>query len=269
MSATVATPPTSVTVRAAWPLTVNTTVPVGTPPPGAAAWTLAWSVPELPFGTSDRLDVVAAWPRVKRLADELLDRVRASPEYAAMIECTTPAPNSGTVNVACRPETEEVPRRFVPSKKVTTPPNGIDEARPIVAVSETGWPTTGEDVLMEIVVEVASVATDWPTDAPDLRKFASPKYTAWIACHPMPRFDVENDADPATRATTAIGVDPSWNVTVPVGIAPIPATDAVNVTVSPIEAEGFDEATVRVDEARPTTSVDVDEIDEAYTESPE
>ena len=73
--------------------------------------------------------------------------------------------------------------------------------------------------------------------------------------------NVATSGEPADRVPLPRLVDPSLNVTVPVGMAPLPATVAVKVTELPYVEVGEDDVTLIVTEAFVTgcnTAFDVD-----------
>ena len=61
-------------------------------------------------------------------------------------------------------------------------------------------------------------------------KFVSPLYVAVIECDPAVSNDVLKAVAPAFSMPVPIEAVPSKNVTVPVGVPPVPVTVAVNVT---------------------------------------
>src|SRR5947209_5332224 len=66
-----------------------------------------------------------------------------------------------------------------------------------------------------------------PLDA--VRKLESPEYVTTIVCGPVVSDDTVNEATPFTSAPVPIGVAPSRNVTVPLGVLTADETVAVNV----------------------------------------
>jgi hypothetical protein len=67
--------------------------------------------------------------------------------------------------------------------------------------------------------------------------------------------------EPPDKALVPRGVDPSLNVTVPVGTAPLPTTVAVKVTELPYDDVGKDDTTVIVTEPFVTDCTTVFEFD--------
>jgi hypothetical protein len=189
-----------------------------------------------------------------------------SPEYFAVIECEPPE-NVEVVKVATPPVSVPVPRVVVPSRNVTEPV-GVPPAPVTVAVNVTDWPTC--DGLMEDVSAVALVPrTTWEVALDVLdAKFASPAYFAVIECVPAVSVDVANVATPELRVPDPRVVAPSRNVTVPVGVPPVPVTVAVNVTDWPAVDGLTDEASTVVLGLPLTTCVTTEDVLPAKLVSP-
>jgi hypothetical protein len=86
-------------------------------------------------------------------------------------------------------------------------------------------------------------------------KLLSPPYSAVIECEPTDKEEVVKAATPPVRDPVPNVTVPSLNVTVPVGVPPVPDTLAVKVTGCPKEEGLTDEVSVVVEDARavPTT----------------
>jgi hypothetical protein len=134
---------------------------------------------------------------------------------------------------------------LVPSPQLTVPLNEslAGAVQPNVAV--TLWPACTK-VGVTLKVQFGFGGGCEPTisisvDDMLARKFASPPYMAVIECDPTERAAVVNVAFWPLSIPVPIGVVPSMNVTVPVGVPPPGKTGltvAVNVTDCP-NTEGF------------------------------
>jgi hypothetical protein len=119
-----------------------------------------------------------------------------------------------------------------------------------VAVKVTDWPYTEGLTPETTVVVVPALFTFWVRGEEVLVvKLASPRYTAVMVWLPAEREEVAKVAMPALRVPEPMGVPPSRNWTVPVGV-PAPGatavTAAVKVTNSPSTDGLISEATVVV-----------------------
>src|SRR5579871_89209 len=116
------------------------TLPVGTPPPGARAATVAVIV-AAPAPVVNTV-VVCALDTVCETGDEMTAPQVVSPAHAAVIEWE-PAARFESVRVAAPVEREAVPSVDVPSEKSTGVLGAVAPAGAVhCAVSVTGWPKT-------------------------------------------------------------------------------------------------------------------------------
>jgi hypothetical protein len=141
------------------------------------------------------------------------------------------------VYVARPPLNVPVPTVAPLSMKVTVPV-GVPPALATVAVNVTVSPTSAELALDPSVVVVANVTVCASVVDVLVANVALPPYTAVIACEPLPSVAVENVALPELMVPVPSVARPSLNVTVPVGVPPLPLTVAVNVMLCP-GAAGF------------------------------
>jgi hypothetical protein len=130
-----------------------------------------------------------------------------------------------------------VPSVVVPSTKVTVPA-GMPFGEVTVAVKVTGVPVAvGEAVVARaVVVGKKPIVSVTVFDVEPVNAL-SPTYTAVMLCVPVVSALVEKAATPlAFRVPLPSVVEPSRNVTAPVGSAPLlaPPMAAVNVTLVPI-----------------------------------
>lgn len=152
-----------------------------------------------------------------------------------MIECV-PTVSVDVVNVATPVLfNAPVPSVVVPSRNVTIPVGMPEVLDVIVAVNVTGAPLDAETVELTKVAAVAAFAMVSVTAAEVLpAKFALPLYLAVMECTPAVSIDVVKVATPLLfRVPVPSVVVPSRKTTVPVGVPPLPATVAVNVTAVP------------------------------------
>jgi hypothetical protein len=243
--ARVAVPPESVAVPRRVAPSKKSTVPVGVPPPGATAVTVAVRVFACPKTDGSGADVraveLAAWVTVWVSTGEVEPVKLALPLYTAVREWD-PTPNALVVNVAVPPESVAVPRRVAPSKKSTVPvgvpPPGATAVT--VAVRVFACPKTdgsGADVR---AVELAAWVTVWvSTGEVEPVKLALPLYTAVREWDPTPRVEVARVAVPPESAAVPSRVAPSKKSTVPVGVPP-PGATAVTVAVRVLASPNTD-----------------------------
>jgi hypothetical protein len=159
-----AVPPESVPVPMVVTPSLNVTVPVGVPAPGATAATVAVNVSDWPktegFGPVVRATVVVvlAWLTVCETVLELLGPKRAVPPYEA-VRLWDPAVRVETVSVATpAPFRVPVPSDVAPSRNITVPVGVVGPVtRATVAVSVVDWPNV--DGLAELVSVVVVFST--------------------------------------------------------------------------------------------------------------
>jgi len=187
--------------------------------------------------------VVEAWLTVWDNDEEVLPVKLLSALYVAVIECP-PTASVVVVRAAVLPVRLTVATVAAPSLNVTVPVGvpapGATAAT--VAVKVSDWPKTDGfgPVVRATVVVVLAWFTTWVRVLEVLvPKLASPPYTAVIECEATESAAVANVAtpDPLSVPVPSV-VAPSLNVTVPVGVPPLPVTVAVKVTDCP-NTEGF------------------------------
>jgi hypothetical protein len=245
-------------------------VPVGVPPVPVTVAVNVTDWPTVEGFTEEVSAVVLAFVLTTCVTTvDVLVAKFESPEYFAVIECD-PTASVDVANVATPELSVPVPSVVAPSRNVTVPV-GVPPVPVTVAVNVTDWPAV-EGLTEEVsVVVLAFVFTTWVTTEDVLAaKLESPPYCAVIEWEPRASVDVENDAAPPLSVPVPSVVAPSRNVTVPVGIPPVPVTVAVNVTGWPI-VEGLTEepSTVVVALRLFTTCVTTDDVLMAKFESPE
>src|SRR3954447_25536507 len=152
--------PTAAVPRTTLP-SLNVTVPVGVPPPGATAATVAVKVTAWPVtaGLTDdrRATAVAAGLTATDVAAESLAAKPLAPEKEA-VSAWVPMPSyTGTVAWPAA-STGTKPRTVVPSRKVTKP-IGVPAWELTVAVSNSICPKTAVAVDVRSVVVVAAAVT--------------------------------------------------------------------------------------------------------------
>lgn len=143
--ANVALPPDSVTVDSVVVPFLKTTEPVGVPPPGATAATVAVNFTNCPntdgFSDDVRLVVLAALLTVCASAAEVLGPYVVLPEYTAVMEWP-PTTSAEVASVALPPLTVREPSTAVPSLKDTVPVIVPAVVELTVAVKITGCSKT-------------------------------------------------------------------------------------------------------------------------------
>src|SRR5438128_1915806 len=106
-------------------LSLNCTVPVGSPAPSPVAVTVAVNVTAWPhtlgFNDVASVVVVRAAFTVCGIAADVLVAKPASPTYFAVIECDVNTDRLPVVNVALSPFSSDVPILLPPSKNSTDP----------------------------------------------------------------------------------------------------------------------------------------------------
>jgi hypothetical protein len=139
-----------------------------------------------------------------------------SPLYVALIACD-PADSVDVAHSAVLPlNATDAQIVVAPSLNVTLP---VGDCPVTLAVKATLWPAVLGLVALIRLVELAAGSTCCVTVFEvEAALFASPLYSAVIACDPADSVDVAHDALPLLNATVAqIVVAPSLNVTEPVG----------------------------------------------------
>ena len=139
---------------------LNVTVPVGVPAPGATAFTVAVYVTDCPttdgFVDETKLVVDEDAPTACDTAVEDDAAYGADPAYAAVM-VRVPADGQATTQVAVPELSVWLPPEHViaePPSRKTTEPVGVPDAAVTVAVRVTDWPTTDGfvDEVSEVVV---------------------------------------------------------------------------------------------------------------------
>lgn len=167
------------------------------------------------------------------------------------------------------PEASSVtlPSTLVPSMKLTTPVASLPFCTLTVRTNpcavRIGFPlvTKVMDVLCRATCKSTLEVLTWVP--------ASPRYCAVRACWPATKLEVVRVATPFAIALLPRGLDPSRNITVPVGASPRLATFAVRVTAFPTTAGLELEAIVMVVPALLTDSERAAERLVRLCESPE
>jgi len=156
-----------------------------------------------------------------------------------VIECVPTASVDVVSDATPLPLSVPVPRAIVPSRKVTVPVGVPDVLDLIVAVNVTGAPLDVEaaELTNAVVVALAAAGVMVSIAAAEVlpAKLAVPLYLAVIECVPTVSVDVVKVATPLPLSVPVPSkVVPSRNVTVPVGVPPLPSlTVAVHVTGIP------------------------------------
>jgi hypothetical protein len=134
-----------------------------------------------------------------------------------------------------------VPSTFAPSRNVTVPV-GTPVAAVTVALRLTACPVVegfGVEVRVVVVAAAPGAFTAWVTTAEVLgRNVALPPYSAVSGRVPTASVETDIEALPLTSVAAPSTVEPSRNVTVPVGTPVAAVTVALRVTACPV-VEGF------------------------------